>query len=67
MALLNEFFEDHLISEGQWRARSPDLTPLDFFLWSFLKNQVFLTEPADKEELKSRRSMFLPCTGYLEI
>ncbi len=59
MALLNEFFEDHLISEDWWPAKSSDLTRLGliFFLWCFLKNRVFLTEPADMEEFKSRMTL----------
>jgi len=28
-------------SEVPWPARSPDLTPLDFFLWGYVKNQVY--------------------------
>lgn len=30
----------------KWPARSPDLTPLDFFLWGHLKNVVY-EEPID--------------------
>jgi hypothetical protein len=31
---------------------SPNLTPLDFFLWGFLKNRVFVTHlPANVAEL----------------
>ena len=30
---------------------SPDLTPLDFFLWSHLKNKIYETEPASPEEV----------------
>ncbi len=52
MTLLNEFFIDHLISEGRWPTRTPDLTPLDFFV-VFLKNWVCLTEPAEIEELNT--------------
>jgi hypothetical protein len=35
-------------------ARSPDLTPCDFFLWGHIKHQVFLTEPRDIDDLKDR-------------
>ena len=31
-----------------WPARSPDLTPLDFFLWGYKKNQVY-SSPVDSE------------------
>ena len=37
-------FEERLISSGEahaWPAHSPDLTPMDFFLWGHLKLQVY--------------------------
>lgn len=30
------------------------MTPLDFFLWGYVKNEVFATEPASLEDLKER-------------
>lgn len=38
----------------QWPARSPDLTPLDFFLWGHLKSQVYKTRVADLDDLRAR-------------
>lgn len=38
----------------QWPARSPDLTPLDFFLWGFLKDKVFRTIPLTIQEMENR-------------
>lgn len=38
----------------EWPPRSPDLTPLDFFLWGHLKSVVFKTQPATIEELKQK-------------
>ena len=38
----------------EWPARSPDLTPCDFFLWSWLKEQVYSTKPRNLEEPKGR-------------
>lgn len=38
----------------RWPARSPDLTPLDFFLWGHIKNEVYSTEVTTVEELKNR-------------
>ena len=38
----------------EWPARSPDLTPLDFFLWGYLKNKVYKTKPQDLDDLKER-------------
>ena len=36
----------------EWPARSPDLTPLDFFFWGYLKNKVYATKIRDKDHLK---------------
>ena len=38
----------------RWAPRSPELTPLDFFLWEHLKNVVYLLPCEDLAELKSR-------------
>lgn len=35
----------------RWPARSPDLNPLDFFLWGHCKERVYQTLPEDLEEL----------------
>ena len=38
-----------------WPPRSPDLTPMDFFLWGFVKDQVFAPPlPANVVELRTR-------------
>ena len=45
-ARLNELFGNRIVSLGQeheWPPRSPDLTPLDFFLWGYIKGQVYKT------------------------
>ena len=34
-----------------WPPRSPDLTPLDFFLWGYVKDRVFATPVNDIGEL----------------
>ncbi len=34
--------------------RSPDLTPLDFYLWGYLKMKVFQTPPANLQDLRNR-------------
>lgn len=39
--------------EVQWPARSPDLTPLDFFLWGYLKNRVYESRYATVDDLKN--------------
>lgn len=38
----------------EWPPRSPDLTPLDYFLWGYLKSKVYLTRPSDLGELRDR-------------
>jgi hypothetical protein len=37
-----------------WPPRSPDLTPLDFFVWGFIKRIVYATQPTDIDDLKER-------------
>lgn len=38
----------------EWPARSPDLTPPDFFLWGYLKNIVYKDRPSSCDELRDR-------------
>lgn len=38
----------------EWPPRSPDLTPLDFFLWGFLKSKIYATECRTIEDLERR-------------
>lgn len=41
---LQEMFPDHVISLREnitWPPRSPKLSPCDYFLWGYLKAQVF--------------------------
>lgn len=38
----------------EWPARSPDLTPLDFFLWGHIKSKVYKNRPNTLEDLKER-------------
>lgn len=46
-----------------WPARSPDLTPLDFFLWGFIKHRVYQKRPTDIAGLKQQiREAFLLVT-----
>ena len=37
-----------------WPARSPDLTPFDFFRWGFVKDQVYRTPASDLLDLQER-------------
>lgn len=45
---LRQIFPNRLIANNgdvPWPARSPDLSPLDYFLWGHTKNKVYLFEP----------------------
>ena len=37
-----------------WPPRSPDITPLDFFLWGYVKDIVYRTKVKDISDLKER-------------
>lgn len=52
---LEEHFPDRHISlksAVEWAPHSPDLSPLDFFLWGFLKDCVYAGNPGSTQELK---------------
>lgn len=54
---LSEMFPGRVISNNgdvQWPPRSPDLSPLDFFLWGCMKDHIYKTVPANIEELRVR-------------
>jgi len=56
---LNETFPDRWIgTDGPtpWPPRSPYITPLDFFLWGYVKNIVHRTKVSDITDLKQRIS-----------
>ncbi|CAF3908025.1 unnamed protein product [Rotaria sordida] len=36
----------------EWPARSPDLTPTDFFLWGVIKDYVYAKKPQNLQALK---------------
>jgi hypothetical protein len=46
---LNATFPGHWIGHGptDWPPRSPDNTPLDFFLWSNVKDRIYVTKVRD--------------------
>lgn len=54
---LNQTFGDHWIGTNgpvRWPPRSPDLTPLDFHIWAYLKEKVYIVQSATREELEAR-------------
>jgi len=38
----------------RWPARSPDLNPLDFFLWGYCKELIYKTFPEDVDDMETR-------------
>lgn len=54
---LNETYGENWIGINgpiQWAPKSPDLTPLDFFLWGTLKNKIYRTPSVNLEHLKEK-------------
>ncbi|KAJ4431825.1 hypothetical protein ANN_20430 [Periplaneta americana] len=54
---LDHHFPGRWIGRGgpiAWPARSPDLTPFDFFLWGCMIEKVYQTEIASREELVAK-------------
>ena len=50
-----ELFEVIVGGLTTWQPRSPDATPCDFFLWGYVKDQVYIPPlPASIPELKVR-------------
>lgn len=56
-AALNVEFPNRWIGRGgstPWPARSPDITPLDFFLWGYVKTKVYKHKITDIDDLKTK-------------
>lgn len=54
---LNHIFHNRWIGRGgpySWPSRSPDLNPLDFFLWGHLKSLVYATPIHTRDALLNR-------------
>jgi len=54
---LRRKFENRIVALNhpiEWPARSPDLTPCDFFLWGYLKQKVFSSDVPSLPELRRR-------------
>ncbi|GBN85531.1 hypothetical protein AVEN_161118-1 [Araneus ventricosus] len=52
---LLEEFREQIIVYGvlkEWPPRSPDITQIDFFLWGYLKQQVYATPPPTLQDLQ---------------
>ena len=56
-AYLEETFGERWIGRGgptSWPPRSPDLTPLDFYAWGFIKDNVYQEKILSREHLLQR-------------
>ncbi|GBM95691.1 hypothetical protein AVEN_186066-1 [Araneus ventricosus] len=52
-----ETFQNQVIGYGgfvKWLQRSPELTPLEFFLWGHIKGQVYATPTPTLQDLRRR-------------
>jgi hypothetical protein len=48
----------------QWLARSPDITPLAYFLWRYLKTVVYENPPINLDDLKNK--IIIACNELTE-
>ena len=56
LEMLRENFGQRVISlktDFNWAPHSPDLNPLDFFLWGHLKNRMYANSPETLADLKA--------------
>lgn len=55
-AYLNRTFETWIGRGGTvpWPPRSPDLNPMDYFVWGYLKELVYRTEVTNVDDLRAR-------------
>lgn len=57
-AFLDRTFPRGWIGRGSnsvsWPARSPDLSPCDFYLWGTIKDKVYKSKPRTMEDLKTK-------------
>ena len=55
--ILQQRFQNRIVALNhgiEWPPRLPDLTPCDFFLWGYLKQQVFSSSLQNLPELRRR-------------
>ncbi len=60
MVMLRGFFDDRFVSTGRYppphhhHHHSPNLSPLDYFLWGYLKDKIFETAVPNENVLHQR-------------
>src|SRR6476661_2142954 len=65
MALLRDKFNGRVISRGNdvnWPPRSCDLTPMDFFLWAYLKENS--PKASNNSRAKGRDNILIFCSRH---
>lgn len=67
MAFLRNVFGERIISKNLWPARSPDLTPPDFFLWGAAKQTVYRNRPHTIDELKAAITAYISEITVLQL
>ena len=68
--VLNNGFEDRWIGQSsntKWPAHSPDLKPLDFYLWGTLKQQVHNELLTTREDMQVRIASAVSAISSAEI
>ena len=64
-AWLDGKLEDRWMGRGgpiPWPAQSPDLSPLDFWLWGYLKNKVYANAVTTLDKLRQAITDEMPAT-----
>jgi hypothetical protein len=57
MQMLSELFGGRIISQNLWPPRSLNLSPQDFYLWGFLKENMYKNNPQTSEKLKQNNDL----------
>lgn len=67
---LNEIFPGRWIGRRgaiEWPARSPDLSPLDYFVWGYIKDNVYKNKPHNINDLRDRIVQVVQTTSQESI
>ena len=59
---LTQTFGERVISNSgpvRWPARSPDITPLDFYLWGYAKNEIYEFDPPENRQVLEQRTRLI--------